>query len=262
MKALQQVRRLPRRLVYRYRKEALRKRSDHIDYESSWDQYARDWKGRHPDLAHIGDEWTGEAAGAATTLTDYERLIEERFIAPHVASTDTVLEIGVGGGKTAALLLRHATRLVCADISAEMLAATRARIGEDRARFVKLDGRSLKPIADASVDVCFSFDTMVHIEPRDIFNYLTQIPAKLRGKRLCVFHHANVLTELGWERFLREWKDNLLGNRHGGAFSVMTDSIMQRFLDHLGYEVLVKDAESIPRDCVWVVRAPERVPSS
>lgn len=254
-----QFRRLAKRVSYRSRKEAVRRDSDGIDYERSWDQYALDWNARNPALTHIGDEWTGEAAGAAASLAEYERLIEERFIAPHVEATDTVLEIGVGGGKTAALLLKHADRVVCADISAEMLAATRLRIGEQRARFVKLDGRSLKPLADRSADVLFCFDTMVHLEPRDIFNYLTQAPRVLRSKRRCVLHHSNVLTDLGWGRYLREWQDNLLGHRHGGAFSVMTDSIMQRFLDYLGYEVLAKDTESIPRDCVWVVRAPKRV---
>ena len=45
---------------------------------------------------------------------------------------------------------------------------------------------------------------------------------------------------------------NLMGKRHGGAFSVMTDSIMERFLDHLGYQVLTKDADSFPRDVVWI----------
>jgi SAM-dependent methyltransferase len=256
LSALEQIRRIAGRMAYRVRKERLRRSSDGIDYERSWDQYARDWRHLHRGLTYIGDEWTGKSAGAATSLAEYERLIEQRFIAPYVDETDTVLEIGVGGGKTANLLLNHAARLICADISAEMLAVTRARIGEDRARFVKLDGRSLTPIRRGSADVCFSFDTLVHIEPRDIFNYLTQIPSLLRGKRLCVFHHAEVLSPRGWERFLAEWKDNL-GKRHGGSFSVMTGSIMQRFLDHLGYEVVLEDSSAIPRDRVWVARAPE-----
>jgi len=34
---------------------------------------------------------------------------------------------------------------------------------------------------------------------------------------------------------------------------------MERFLSHLGYEILELDTTSIPRDCVWVARAPERV---
>jgi hypothetical protein len=104
------------------------------------------------------------------------------------------------------------------------------------------------------MDAVSSFDTMVHMEPRDISNYLTQIPRLMRGKRTCVFHHANTLSDLGWQRFLGEWDKNLMG-RSGGSFSVMTNDLMARFLDQLGYEVVLKDAESVPRDCVWVVRA-------
>ena len=94
-----------------------------------------------------------------------------------------------------------------------------------------------------------------HIEPRDIFNYLNLIPHVMRGKRLCVFHHTNILSDLGWEKFLSEWQNNLLGQRHGCAFSVMTDKIMEKFLHHLNYEVILQDTKSVPRDCVWICKA-------
>ncbi len=227
-----------------------------VDYESTWDNYARIWRHWNPELAYIGEEWDGKEAGAATSVTDYEALIENRFIAPHIKESDDVLEIGVGGGRTAALLKRHCRNLVCADISTEMLAATRQRLGTDRVSYVKLDGIRLAGAGRGSIDVCFCFDTMVHLEPRDIFNYLTQIPGLMRGKRLCVFHHTNTVSELGWQRFLREWDKNLLG-RSGRSFSVMTNELMERFLTHLGYDILEKDTQSVPRDCVWVARAPE-----
>ncbi len=226
-----------------------------VNYEGAWNHYARTWSGRYPGRAHIGDEWDGTTSGGATSEGEYSRLIEDRFIAPYVEASDTVLELGVGGGRTAAILRAHAREVICADISRRMLAATRSRLGDDGMRYVKLDGISLDAVAAQSVDVFFSFDTMVHIEPRDIFNYLTRIPPLMRGRRLCILNHTNVLTERGWTRFLGEWDKNLMGRR-GTAFSVMTDSIMQRFLDHLGYEVLEKDTATIPRDPVWIVRAP------
>lgn len=243
------------------RRAATRTRSGHerglerVNYEENWDDYARMWRTRYPGLGHIGDEWTGEHAGAAGTVAEYSQLVESRFIAPYLEPGDRVLEIGVGGGKTSALLRPHCSELICADISAEMLKATRERLGDDGTQYVKLDGIKLSGIRPGSVDVCFSFDTMVHMEPRDIFNYLTQIPRLLRGKRLCVFHHGNTLSELGWKRFMNEWDKNLMG-RSGGSFSVMTSDLMARFLDEAGYQVKLKDTESIPRDCVWVVQAP------
>lgn len=227
-----------------------------VDYEGAWNQYARQWRSRFPQLTHLGDEWDGSESGAANSLEEYVKLIEEWYITPYVEKTDTVLEIGVGGGRTAALLKDHCDKLICADIAADMLAATRARLGDDGVRYVKLDGIRLDGIDPQSVDVLFCFDTLVHIEPRDIYNYLTRIPPLMTGKRLCILHHGNMLSDRGWQRFLREWDKNLMGRRHGRSFSVMTDTIMQRFLDHLGYEVVLKDSKTIPRDCVWVVRAP------
>ncbi|MGL5083493.1 MAG: class I SAM-dependent methyltransferase [Microcoleaceae cyanobacterium] len=227
-----------------------------IDYEGAWDEYISNWQSQNPGEIHPGDEWIGAAAGAAQSLAEYEALIEQKFITPYINPNHTVLEIGIGGGKTAALLLNACNRLICADISQQMLATTQARLGSERVSYVKLDGLRLAGIAPSSVDVCFCYDTMVHIEPRDIFNYLTQIPGLLRGDRLCLFHHTNILSELGWQKFLKDWDKNLLGQRHGTAFSVMTDQIMEKFLSHLNYEVLHKDTQSVPRDCVWICRAP------
>jgi ubiquinone/menaquinone biosynthesis C-methylase UbiE len=229
-----------------------------VNYEGAWNYYARRWHSRYPGLEHIGDEWDGSASGGAASAEEYGTLVLKEFIEPLIEDSDTVVELGVGGGKTAAMLLPRVHDLICADIAQKMLAATRERLGDERVRYVKLDGTSLSGIPAGAVDVFFSFDTMVHIEPRDIFNYLTRIPPLMRGKRLCILHHTNVLSERGFQRFLSEWDRNLMGRR-GTSFSVMTDSIMQRFLDHLGYEVLRKDTESIPRDCVWVARAPASV---
>ena len=242
--------------------DRLRRKQAHkgqgIDYEGAWDNYAEMWRYREPNLAHIGDEWTGEGAGAAKSLKEYEDLIETEYITPYIEAADDVMEIGVGGGRTAMLLKRHCHSLACIDISEEMLKAAHERLGDDGVSYVKVDGMHLSGIRSHSTDVCFCFDTMVHLEPRDIFNYLTQIPDLMHGKRLCVFHHTNTLSDLGWQRFLYEWDDNLMG-RAGGSFSIMTNELMERFLTYLGYEILRQDAESVPRDCVWIARAPEKV---
>jgi hypothetical protein len=100
-----------------------------IDYEEAWDSYAQEWKENNPELAYLGDEWIGKGAGAANSLSEYESLIEQEFIAPYIKKEHTVLEIGIGGGKTGSLLLKYCDRLICADISSQMLQATRSRLG-------------------------------------------------------------------------------------------------------------------------------------
>ena len=232
------------------------KNMNKIDYEGAWNEYVQNWQKTDNEQTYPGDEWIGKAAGAATSLAEYETLIEQKFIQPYIKNHQMVLEIGIGGGKTAALLLKYCQNLICADISQNMINITRERLGEERVSYVKLNGISLDSISPNSIDVCFCYDTMVHIEPRDIFNYLTQIPTLMTGERLCLFHHTNILSNLGWQKFLQDWDKNLMGSRHGTAFSVMTDSIMEKFLTHLNYEILLKDTQTIPRDCVWICRAP------
>jgi len=226
-----------------------------IEYENHWDEYARNWKENHQDKQHIGDEWIGKQAGAAQSLQEYVNIIENKFIAPYIKSHHQVLEIGIGGGRTAEILLKYCQNLICADISQQMLSATEKRLNSDRVNYIKLDGITLDNIPSQWADVCFCYDTMVHLEPRDIFNYLTRIPNLLKGDKICIFHHGNILTELGWQRFLGEWSNNLQG-RHGVAFSVMTDNIMEKFLHHLNYKIILKDTTTVPRDCVWICQAP------
>ncbi len=226
-----------------------------IDYEGTWDAYAEMWQELHPELDRIGDEWIGKGAGAASTGSGIETLIEQRFIQPYIGQEHRVLEIGVGVAKPAHCCLNTAKRSSVRIFLENARGHAIAPRG-DRVSYLKLDGLTLKALEPHSVDVCFCYDTMVHLEPRDIFNYLTQIPALLQGDRLCVFHHTNILSELGWQKFLSEWHLNLRGQRHGSAFSVMTDHIMEKFLTHLNYEILVKDTQSVPRDCVWVCKAP------
>ncbi len=232
------------------------KQMNKINYEGAWNDYVQNWQKTDDQQTYPGDEWIGKAAGAAKSLAEYESLIEQKFIKPYIQNHQTVLEIGIGGGKTAALLLKYCQNLICADISQNMINITRERLGEDRVSYVKLNGLNLEGIKPSSVDVCFCYDTMVHIEPRDIFNYLTQIPVLMTGERLCLFHHTNILSDLGWQKFLQDWDKNLMGQRHGTAFSVMTDSMMEKFLTHLNYKIIHKDTQTVPRDCVWICQAP------
>jgi ubiquinone/menaquinone biosynthesis C-methylase UbiE len=230
----------------------------HSPYEEAWDGYSRAWPELNSALQHLGDEWTGQAAGAATSLEEYCRLIEARFITPWIAPDHTVLEIGVGGGRTAALLAARCDRLICADVSMEMLNRTRARqlSPPGGISFVKLEHGGLDAVPDALADVCFCYDTMVHMAPEDIFQYLTALPRVLRGPRLCILHHGEVQSELGFRKFLADRAAGGGWRQPGLSFPVMTRAIMQRFLDHLGYQVLHCDTDSVPRDCVWVCRAP------
>src|SRR3954464_3495536 len=101
----------------------------------TWSHYAREWDDR-PDL-NLGVQTLGEEWGGAEFA---ERIVTD-VAAPYLGPEVDVLELGCGGGKFSAHLRSRSRSLVCADISADMLAGARAHVGEgDDIAFTQLMG--------------------------------------------------------------------------------------------------------------------------
>ncbi len=164
--------------------------------QQTWSRYARDWD-RRPDLnlgvATLGDEWGGPAFA--------ERIVSEvaaQYLGPEV----DVLELGCGGGKFSAHLRRRTRRLVCADISPDMLARARAHVGEGPdVEYHQLDGRDFAGVADGSVDVIFSYDVLLHLQPQNIFSYLRDARRILRPRGIFMLHAINLASPGGSHHF-------------------------------------------------------------
>lgn len=77
-----------------------------------------------------------------------------------------VLELACGPGVWTELLLRHATSVTAVDAAPEMLARAKARVGEERVRFVHADLFSWRP--ERRHDVVFFGSWLSHV-PRDRF---------------------------------------------------------------------------------------------
>jgi ubiquinone/menaquinone biosynthesis C-methylase UbiE len=82
------------------------------------------------------------------------------------APTGDVLELACGPGMWTERLLRHATSLTAVDAAPEMLARAKARVGEERVRFVQADLFSWRP--ERRHDVVFFGFWLSHV-PRDRF---------------------------------------------------------------------------------------------
>src|SRR5690606_12014132 len=74
-----------------------------------------------------------------------------------------VLELACGPGMWAELLLEHARSVTAVDGAPEMLARARARVGDDRARFVQADLFSWRP--ERRYDVVFFGFWLSHVPP-------------------------------------------------------------------------------------------------
>jgi ubiquinone/menaquinone biosynthesis C-methylase UbiE len=115
--------------------------------------------------------------------------VVDRFIAPYVKSSSTVLEIGAGGGRWTRYLLA-ADRIICVDLNPEFFEVLKARFPGSKLEFYQPVGCELEGLIDNSVDFVFTFGTFVHIEPEGIMQYLGQIQRVLKPKGIAVVHYA------------------------------------------------------------------------
>src|SRR5205823_5269994 len=119
----------------------------------------RQWDGDYA-WPRSGDEWSVGWSGpdAQWHFTLLPRL--RRFL-----PAPAILEIGAGYGRWTRYLVGCCERYVGVDISAQSVAACRRRFADvEHAEFHLSDGRSLAGIGEASIDLAFSFDSLVHVE--------------------------------------------------------------------------------------------------
>ncbi len=88
-----------------------------------------------------------------------------------------VLDLACGVGYGSAHLAAAATRVVGGDVDADAIAYATHRYGRDNVEFRVMDAAAI-PLADASVDVVCSFETIEHLPDRDA--YLAEVARVLR----------------------------------------------------------------------------------
>lgn len=147
--------------------------------ERHWSHY--DWK-------QSGDEWS-EVWGGSDSLwwgTLHPRLY--RFL-----PAGTVLEIAPGFGRFTRFLKDRCERLIGVDLTPRCIEACRERFaGEPNLEFHVNDGRSLPMVADRSIDLAFSFDSLVHVEADVLEAYLGELARVLAADGVAFLHHSNI----------------------------------------------------------------------
>lgn len=145
-----------------------------------------------------GDEWSAAWGGAATQW--YGTLL------PRVRAwlpAEHLLEIAPGHGRWTQFLHPHAGRMTLVDLSASCIEACRKRFaGVPHLQYAVNDGRSLAAAADRSVDLVFSFDSLVHVEADVVQGYLSEIARVLKPGGAAFLHHSNLAALRGLRIFL------------------------------------------------------------
>jgi SAM-dependent methyltransferase len=151
----------------------------------------RETWGRPESWTDDGDVWSRGWGGPRSQWSSWiePRLREAAGPPPY----GTVVEIGCGHGRWTQFLAEAATQVIALDVAPACIDACRARF-DDHARVVPVlcDGRSIPAVADRSVDLVFSFDSLVHADAEALDAYLAEISRVLRTDGVAWLHHSNL----------------------------------------------------------------------
>ncbi|MGH7726173.1 MAG: class I SAM-dependent methyltransferase [Candidatus Eiseniibacteriota bacterium] len=224
-----------------------------------WEWYARAHR-KSAGGPPLGEEWNRpESIGVDVPPGELVAHLDRTLVSPLLGHVGTLLEIGAGGGRFTAQLVEHADRLIAADTAPTMVALLGERFrGEPKVEPLLLDGTTLRPLVDHSVDAAFSYDVFVHLTPWTIYLYLEELARVLVPGGRALLHHGNTFTDLGWNRFLYDVEGRRRGGGPDARFTLMTPAVMRELAEHAGLAVDRQVTDVVRRDCVTLLRAPER----
>jgi SAM-dependent methyltransferase len=128
-----------------------------------------------------------------------------------------IVEIAPGFGRWTRFLAQYCERLDGVDLSPSCVEHCRERFsGLDSMTFHVNDGQSLSMIDDRSVDLVFSFDSLVHVESNVMRSYVQELARILDTDGIAFIHHSNLGAYRGYFRLVKAVK-SIAGGKNGTA---------------------------------------------
>jgi ubiquinone/menaquinone biosynthesis C-methylase UbiE len=145
------------------------------------------WNGEYK-WKEQGDEWSVSWGGPS--MQWYGTLLPR--IHAHVP-TNCILEIACGYGRWTRYLKDSCKDLIVVDLSDECITACQRRFADFKhIKYYVNDGKSLPMVPDASVDLVFSFDSLVHANDSVLNAYIREFSRILTDKGIAFIHHSNL----------------------------------------------------------------------
>lgn len=139
------------------------------------------------DWSRAGEEWS-DSWGGTPALWFGALLPRIHAFVP----AGTILEIAPGYGRWTQYLKDLCDHLVVVDLAERCIDHCRQRFaGADNIEYHVNDGRTLEMVPDGSVDLAFSFDSLVHADADVLDSYLAQLARKLAPDGVGFVHHSN-----------------------------------------------------------------------
>jgi len=189
------------------------------------------------DWQQQGDEWSAEWNGTeplwwATILPRIHAFVP----------VTTILEIAPGIGRCTQYLKDLCQHLILIDLSENCIEACQQRFSSfQHITYYVNDGKSLRMVPDQSVDLVFSFDSLVHAEADVLEAYLSQLARKLSPIGIGFIHHSNMgaykKCSSGKLRFYIDNEQN--GSNWRGAS--MTAKLFEQYCERVGLQCIPQE---------------------
>jgi SAM-dependent methyltransferase len=224
-----------------------------------WNQ--RRWGQEHNWSEH-GDEWSYSFGSAAAHWYAFLLPRLYRFLPDPAAADSRIVEIAPGHGRWTQFLLNHCKQLSGYDVSQGCIdycqSRFRKQVDDGSVAFHLNDGLHLGE-QESSVDLVFSYDSLVHVERDVMQSYLADVAKCLKPGRVAFLQHSN----LGEYPTLHNYRNAGPYNCRGVSVSADT---MQADAGACGLHVLVQEGLNHETqhmnnefaDCISVVLKPTR----
>ena len=160
-----------------------------------------------------GWNWERKAGEEWTLGPEWKQALVDHVLHRYIDPGLSTLEIGPGAGRWTGILADLAGDLAVVDISRRCVEICREKFAHlDNITYYTTPGSSLGFLTDESIDRIWSYDTFVHIAPKETEEYIGEFARVLRKGGRAVIHHAKE------------------GGLHGGWRSSMTDRLFAEML--------------------------------
>jgi SAM-dependent methyltransferase len=133
---------------------------------------------------------------------DSRRELCDKLLRRFLRPSQTVLDFGCGPGFLARAVSPHVRQVVAADVSRGVIACARVLNGADNIRYVANTLRGLPAVADASIDLVYSFAVIQHLRKEQTECFFREFARVLRPGGQGVIHvllgESGVLESRGW----------------------------------------------------------------
>lgn len=138
-----------------------------------------------------GARWSG---GWGSAEAQWATWIRPRLLAAlDGRPARSVVELGCGHGRWTAFLLDEADEVLGIDVAERCVEHCRRRFADrPEASFALGDGLRLPMVDDASCDLAFSFDSLVHADAVALQSYVEELARVLAPGGTALLHHSNL----------------------------------------------------------------------